>query len=381
MGSDFYAGQICALLFFCLPPGMAFLFSVRLAYEKGAMVLKTMQMKRPSLAKEEHMERENPLKAREIDEIRPDGKGAKEKTSMEDEASLEYQATIQRVSGRSMAVNIALAGFKFLAGFVGHSAAMISDAIHSSSDVFGSLIVIVGATISGKKADDGHPYGHERFECVAALLLSLLLALAGIEILKSSVESISSGSYSSMAAPGVIALVAAFVSIAVKEAMFWYVQAQAKRISSSSLRAEAWHHRSDALSSIGALIGIAGARLGVKVLEPVAGLVISLFILKAAVDIFLEAVNNFTDHSADSVLSKQIYDCVMGCQGVRSVDLLNTRQFGHRIYVDVEVGMDGALSLDAAHGYAQKVHDTLEKSFPEIKHVMVHMNPFAGERE
>lgn len=289
--------------------------------------------------------------------------------------SLDYQGVIEQVSGRSMAVNIALAAFKFAAGFIGHSSAMISDAIHSSSDVLGSLIVIIGARVSEKKADEGHPYGHERFESVAALLLAFLLALAGIEILKASWESIVSGSYEGMVQPGVIALAAAIASIAVKEAMFWYVSGKARQISSSSLRAEAWHHRSDALSSIGALVGIGGARLGVKILEPAAGFVIALFILKAAFEIFVEAVDNFTDHSVDPALQARIQDRVLACEGVKGVDLMSTRIFGHRVYVDVEVSMNGKLTLEEAHSYAQAVHDTLEESFPEIKHVMVHMNP------
>ena len=191
-----------------------------------------------------------------------------------------FEAVATRVSFVSIIVNLLLAGFKFIAGILGRSGAMISDAVHSSSDVFGSLIVIVGVKMSEKASDQDHPYGHERMESVASIILAVILLIAGLMIGREAVLSIVEGSYLTDPAPGLLALAAAVVSIVVKEGMFWYTWVNAKKIQSSALKAEAWHHRSDALSSIGALIGIGGALAGVRVLEPVASIVICLFILK-----------------------------------------------------------------------------------------------------
>ncbi len=286
-----------------------------------------------------------------------------------------YTATIRCVSIVSMVGNLLLAGFKFFAGFVGRSDAMISDAIHSSSDIAGSFIVLIGAGISGKAADAEHPYGHERFECVASILLSFILFLAGVGLIREGLLKIVSGSYKSAASPGFIALVAAICSIIVKEAMYWYTMSHAKRISSESLRAEAWHHRSDALSSIGSLIGIAGARMGFRILDPLAGILISLFILKAAVSIFREAIDKLTDHACSPELEEQIRECVMKDPRVVDIDLLRTREFGRKIYLDLEIKLERTLSLEQAHRIAEEVHDRIEEAFPEIKHVMIHVNP------
>ena len=292
---------------------------------------------------------------------------------MKKESSFEAVAT--RVSGVSIAVNLLLAAFKFAAGVIGRSGAMISDAVHSSSDVFGSLIVIVGVRMSEKASDKDHPYGHERMECVASLILAGILAAAGFSIGKEAVTSVVTRSYETAAAPGLVALIAAAVSIAVKEGMFWYTRNNAVRIRSSALKAEAWHHRSDALSSVGALIGIGGARLGAGILEPVASIVICLFILKVAVDIFREAVDNMVDHACDAETESAIRRSASEEEGVVRVDRLRTRQFGRRVYVDIEIAADGDLSLRAAHDIAQRVHDTIEQRFPEVKHIMVHVNP------
>ncbi|MCR4621984.1 MAG: cation diffusion facilitator family transporter [Clostridiales bacterium] len=286
-----------------------------------------------------------------------------------------FESTATRVSTVSIIINIFLASFKFLAGVLGRSGAMISDAIHSSSDVLGSLIVIVGVKMSGKKSDKDHPYGHERMESVASLILAGLLAAAGISIGREALSSVIHGEYLSAPAPGLLALIAAGVSITVKEAMFWYTWINAKRIRSGALKAEAWHHRSDALSSIGALIGIGGALLGAKVLEPVASMVICLFILKVALDIFREAVDNMVDHACDAQTETAIRDSAAGQRGVIGVDVIRTREFGRKIYVDIEISADGTLSLREAHDIAQRVHDRIEADFPEVKHIMVHVNP------
>ena len=286
-----------------------------------------------------------------------------------------FEAVATRVSFVSIIVNLLLAGFKFIAGILGRSGAMISDAVHSSSDVFGSLIVIVGVKMSEKASDQDHPYGHERMESVASIILAVILLIAGLMIGREAVLSIVEGSYLTDPAPGLLALAAAVVSIVVKEGMFWYTWVNAKKIQSSALKAEAWHHRSDALSSIGALIGIGGALAGVRVLEPVASIVICLFILKVALDIFREAVDKMVDHACDEKTEAEIRNCVAAQEGVRHVDLLRTREFGRKIYVDLEIATDSMIPLKDAHDIAERAHDTIEKRFPEVKHIMVHVNP------
>ena len=284
-----------------------------------------------------------------------------------------YRKVTTRVSALSAAGNVVLTALKLAAGVFGHSGAMISDAVHSSTDVLGSLIVIMGVRISVKEADKNHPYGHERFECIASLLLSFLLLLAAFEIVKAAGSRIMAGTVTTV--PGMIALAAAVISILVKEGMYHYTLHYASAFRSESLKAEAWHHRSDALSSIGSLAGIIGARMGFPILDPLAAVFISFFILKAAWEIFIGAVDQLTDHSCDPLLEEEIRACISGCEGVGGIDLLRTRAFGRKIYLDVEVRMDRTLTLEKAHAYAERVHDKIEDSFPEIKHVMVHVNP------
>ncbi len=286
-----------------------------------------------------------------------------------------FEKVATRVSTVSIVINLLLAAFKFAAGVLGRSGAMISDAVHSSSDVIGSLIVIVGVKLSEKKADQDHPYGHERMESVASLILAGILAAAGFSIGKEAFLSVYTRTYLTDAAPGLLALIAAAVSIVVKEAMFWYTRINAVKIRSSALKAEAWHHRSDALSSVGALIGIGGALLGARVMEPVASMVICLFIFKVALDIFREAVDNMVDHACDGETEEALRSCAEKQEGVIRVDVLRTREFGRRIYVDLEISADGSLTLREAHDIAQKVHDVIEETFPDVKHIMVHVNP------
>ena len=286
-----------------------------------------------------------------------------------------FKAVATRVSTVSIIINLLLAGFKFIAGVVGHSGAMISDAVHSSSDVIGSLIVIIGVRMSEKASDADHPYGHERMEDVASLILAGILFVAGLSIGKEALLSILDGSYQTSVSPGILALVAAIVSIVVKEGMFWYTWLNAKKISSGALKAEAWHHRSDALSSVGALIGIGGALLGVRIMEPIASIIICLFILKVAIDIFREATDRMVDHACDSEIEENIRRCAEEQEGVIKVDMLRTREFGRKIYVDLEISADGSITLRQGHDIAQQVHDKIESTFPNVKHIMVHVNP------
>lgn len=288
----------------------------------------------------------------------------------------EFERVATRVTMVSIIGNLVLSGFKLLAGILAHSGAMVSDSVHSASDVFSSIVVIIGVKFSSKDSDKEHPYGHERFECVAAIILSVVLFITGLVIGFNATSNIWGGHYENLAIPGVLALVAALVSVITKEAMYWYTKIHAKRIDSSALMADAWHHRSDALSSIGALIGIAGARMGFPVLDPVASIVICIFIVKAAADIFMDAINKMVDHSCDETTENEMRECAASLDGVLGVDFLQTRVFGNKIYVDIEISADGNISLDEAHAIAEKVHDKIEETFPKVKHIMVHVNPY-----
>lgn len=291
----------------------------------------------------------------------------------------DFQTAATRVSLVSMITNVILTTLKLAAGLIAHSGAMVSDAVHSASDILSGLIVLIGVRISSKAPDESHPYGHERFECVAALLLSGVLALVGGTIGVGAVRDIVTGQAQKTAAPGMLALIAAVVSIATKETLFWYTRGYAKRFRSTALHAEAWHQRSDALSSIGALIGIAGARLGVPVMEPIASAIIALFILRVAVRIFREAIDQMVDHSCSDEMESSFRATALEQTGVMGVELLRTRMFGNRVYVDLEIAADPELTLAAAHEIAERVHDAIEQTYPDVKHIMVHVNPAKGQ--
>ena len=282
---------------------------------------------------------------------------------------------VARLSAIGICGNVLLSAFKLLAGIFGGSAAMISDAVHSFSDVAATAIAAVGVRLSEKKADAKHPYGHERFECIASLALGLILAVTGLAIGWSSLRKIISGSYASIAAPTMLPLIAAAVSIICKEAMFRYTMHYAKVLDSSAFKADAWHHRSDALSSVGALIGIAGARLGCPIMEPLAGVVICAFILKVAYDVAETALVQVLDTSGSPRLESELRSFIEAQEGVHHIDILHTRQFGSRVYVDVDISVEGSLTLIEAHAIAENLHRALESSFPQIKHVMIHENP------
>ena len=288
----------------------------------------------------------------------------------------DFQKVANQVSFVTIVVNILLSFMKLLAGVFAHSNAMISDSIHSASDVFSTMIVVIGIKLSSKQPDKEHPYGHERMECVSSIILSGLLLATGIGIGMSGIQNImKSTSGKDIAIPGTLALVAAVVSIVVKEWMFWYTRSAAKKINSGALMADAWHHRSDAMSSVGAFIGILGARLGFPILDPIASVAICVLIVKASVDIFRDAIDKMVDHSCDEATEESMREVIMGVKGVKGIDLLQTRLFGSKMYVDIEISADGTIPLDEAHDIAENVHHSIEKNFKDVKHCMVHVNP------
>lgn len=279
-----------------------------------------------------------------------------------------------KISVITIIINIVLSVLKFAAGIIAHSGAMISDAVHSLSDVLSTFVVIAGIKISERGYDAEHQYGHERMECVAAIILSVMLALVGAGIGYAGILKIIAGN-SSIKIPGMLALIASVVSIITKEWMYHYTKKYAKKTNSDALLADAWHHRSDALSSIGSFIGISGAMLGFPVLDSLTSVIISLFILKAAVDIFKNAIDKMVDRACNPETIKEIRDLILSHQEIVSLDLLKTRMFGAKIFIDVEFSLDGNVSLSYAHSVADKIHDDIENTFPEVKHCMVHVNP------
>lgn len=287
----------------------------------------------------------------------------------------DSKTIVNRVSTVTIAGNIVLSILKAFAGIVAHSSAMISDSIHSMSDVCSTIIVLIGIRIASKEPDKEHPYGHERMECVAAIILAMILFMTGLGIGIDAIQTITEGNYGDLQVPGKLALIAAVVSIICKEAMYWYTRYYAKRIDSGALMADAWHHRSDALSSVGAFVGIGGAMMGFPVMDAVASLVIFFFIAKAAYEIFKDAMDKMVDRSCDEETEMEIRNCVLCHQEVQGIDMLQTRIFGNKIYVDVEILLDGSYTLQAAHDIAETVHDDIEQRFPKVKHIMVHVNP------
>ena len=289
--------------------------------------------------------------------------------------SEESPQVVVKVSIVSIVVNLLLSAGKLLAGIIAQSGAMISDAIHSASDVFSTIIVLIGVKMSSKEADKEHPYGHERMECVAAILLAAVLMATGLLIGYDGVKKIIHAQLSDLPIPGFMALIAAIVSIVVKEIMFWYTRYYALQVDSGALMADAWHHRSDALSSVGALIGIFGARMGFPILDPLASVIICVFVCKAAIDIFKDAIEKMVDHNISEELEKTIRSKILTHKGLDGIDLLRTREFGNRIYIELEISVDGQLTLVKAHDIARKIHDDIESTFPKVKHIMIHVNP------
>ena len=292
---------------------------------------------------------------------------------------IDTEKAVRQMTAVGVLGNVFLAVFKMIAGIFGHSAAMLSDAIHTLSDVFATLIAYIGVRVSRKKADREHPYGHERLECVASILLATILLGTGAGIGISCLQSIFTGAYKDMVAPGLIAVIAAIVSIAVKEGMFWYTMYYAKKCRSSAFKADAWHHRSDALSSVGAMIGIEGARRGFPILDQIAGLGICVVIIGVAVSIFRDALSKMLDTACSDEFEQELRDFITATAKEENasvgLDVLRTRKFGEKIYADVEINADGNMSLKEAHDIADDLHDRIEDKYPDIKHVMIHVNP------
>lgn len=286
---------------------------------------------------------------------------------------------IYRVTLIGSAVNAVLIVLKFIAGIFGKSSAMIADAVHSLSDFITDVIVLVFVKIAGKPRDKGHDYGHGKFETFATMIIGLLLSLAGVGLLANGIDLvIKSCNGHTLERPTMLALVIAVVSILSKEWLYRFTAAKGREVNSQAVVANAWHHRSDAISSAGTLVGVAGAMFlgdSWRILDPVAAIVVSLFIIKSGYDIMKPSVNELLESSLPEAQETEIRQLVLGVPGIISVHNLRTRRIGNGIAVDLHAKMDGSISLTEAHSRASAAEMAIRGRFGANAIINIHMEP------
>ncbi|MDO4986323.1 MAG: cation diffusion facilitator family transporter [Prevotella sp.] len=286
---------------------------------------------------------------------------------------------IYKVTMVGGAVNVVLLLFKFVAGIVGHSAAMIADAVHSLSDFVTDIIVLVFVRISGKPTDKSHEYGHGKYETLATTLIGLALLIVAVGIVYSALTKIITWAQGgTLEAPGLLALWAALLSIILKEAVFHYSMVQARKLNSQAVEANAWHHRSDALSSIGTAIGIGGAIfLGERwtVLDPMAGIIVGLFIIKVAIDLLRNGIGDLMEHSLPDEVESEILQLAGSIPGVTEPHDLHTRRIGNHYAIELHILMDDDISLREAHNKSEEVENILREHYGKETHISVHVEP------
>ena len=297
---------------------------------------------------------------------------------------MSREQEIYRVTLVGSAGNMALLTFKFIAGIVGHSSAMIADAVHSLSDFITDIIVLVFVRISAKPQDQSHDYGHGKFETIASFIIGLALVAAATGIIVSGALKIAAwAGGEQLESPGWLALLAALLSIVCKEGLYQYTAVRGKALSSQALIANAWHHRSDALSSIGAAIGIGGAiLLGQRwtVLDPLASVVVGAMLVKVAVDLLRTSMGELTECSLPEDTEREIADIVSSFPDVAEPHNLRTRRIGHRFAIEMHVRMDGDLPLRVVHDRATAIEHRLKERFGATTHVSLHMEPIKGAK-
>jgi cation diffusion facilitator family transporter len=282
-------------------------------------------------------------------------------------------------------VNFLLLVFKFVAGFVGNSAAMIADAVHSLSDFITDIIVILFVRVSSMPKDENHHYGHGKYETLATAIIGVVLFAVGVGILVNAVETIIDFFHGKeLAAPNIWALGAAAVSIVFKEALYQYTVYKGKNLNSNAVMANAWHHRSDALSSIGTLLGISGAMfLGEKwrVLDPIAAFLVSIFILKVAIELTKASLEELLEKSLPKKTQEKILNIIHSFPEVKSPHNLRTRHIGSNIAIEFHIRMDGNLSLNEVHEITKRMENALKAEFGPLTHIGIHMEPINHEKE
>lgn len=277
-------------------------------------------------------------------------------------------------------VNVLLLVLKFVAGVLGHSSAMVADAVHSLSDFLTDIVVLVFVKISGKPKDKSHEYGHGKFETLALTIIGLALVVVALGIISNGVTKIDDFfEGQELEAPGMLALWAAVVSIVLKEAVYRYSIIKARKLDSQALEANAWHHRSDALSSIGTLVGIGGAiLLGQKwvILDPIASVIVGVFIGKVAFDLLKNGVGDLTDKALPESVEQEILNMVSEVENVGNPHNLKTRRIGNHYAIELHIKMDGNITLTEAHDKATEIENLLRSKYGKETHVGVHVEPF-----
>ena len=293
---------------------------------------------------------------------------------------MKREDEIARVTLAGSVVNLLLVGLKAVAGIAGHSAAMISDAVHSLSDFLSDIVVLVFVRVSGRPQDEDHDYGHGKYETLATLFIGLALAGAAVGIVVSGAGKLARWLQGeNLPAPGSLALWAALVSIVAKELLFQYTRVKGRHLQSKALEANAWHHRSDALSSIGAAVGIGGALLlGDRwtVLDPLASIVVGAMLVKVAWDLLRPSFGELTDGSLPADTEREMLDIIRSVPGVEDPHGLRTRSIGNHIAAEVHIRLDGGMPLSEAHEKASEVERRFKERFGGQSHIIVHMEPF-----
>ena len=295
---------------------------------------------------------------------------------------MERERQIYRITLVGSAGNALLVVFKFVAGIIGHSAAMVADAVHSLSDFITDIIVLVFVSISAKPQDSSHDYGHGKFETLATLFISLALVAAAIGIIVSGARKLAAWlNGADLEAPGSLALWAAVISILMKEWMFRFTASKGRELDSPALKANAWHHRSDALSSIGAAVGIGGAvLLGGRwtVLDPLASIVVGAMLVKVAWEIMRPSLGELTDESLPEKTEEEILEVFHSFSDISEPHNLRTRRIGNRVAIEAHIRMDGKMTLQQAHEITSKIEGELKERFGNGTIVTLHMEPLKG---
>ena len=289
------------------------------------------------------------------------------------------EKTIYKVTAIGSVINILLVIFKFVAGFVGKSSAMVADAVHSLSDLLTDFIIIVFVRKASKPIDHTHEYGHGKFETLATLIIGVILILVGLGIMYSGVEEVVKFFQGDRGPkPRMIALIAAVLSILLKEGAYRYTLSEGNKIKSPVLIANAWHHRSDAFSSIATLVGVAGSMFLGKnglILDPLAAIVVSFYICKSGYDIIKPSVDELLEKSLPLSTEKEIREILKSIEGIEGVHNLKTRKIGNRIAIEAHTEMDGKISLEEAHEIATSAEKAIKKKYGNKTHVGIHMEP------
>ena len=294
----------------------------------------------------------------------------------------KYLKEINKVGFTTIILNLLLSICKVVGGILAASSSLISDGIHSASDVFSTIVVLIGAKVSKKAPDKKHPYGHERFESIGSIILSFILCATALVLGYTGIKSIIEYANGTQVVRTVdfltyLALGFAILSILVKGWMFLYTYKVAKKINSSLLKADAFHHLTDSLSSFGSLLGIIGLIIGGmwSILDPIASIIIALFILKVGYDIAVSAVNQVVDKAAPEEFETKIREIISSFKEIVRVNSLKTRMFGNMYYLEIEIAIDDNLTVKEGHDIAKRLHDQIEEEFKEVKHCMIHIDP------